>query len=96
MQYKGKEISEELMEKAMQCDSVEEIIKLAGDNGIEISKEEAEAFLDEYSDIELDEEMLDMASGGGEYDCEDMVVTCDGKKKCKMRFNVKDKNRTDA
>ncbi len=81
----------------MQCDSVEEIIKLAGDNGIEVSKEEAEAFLDEYSDIELDEEMLDMASGGA-YDCNDynpFAPDCDGHKSAKPKA-VKDKNRTDA
>ncbi len=37
---------------------------MADENGIELSVEEAEAYLDENADIELDEEMLDQAAGG--------------------------------
>ena len=93
MQYKGKEIPEELMAKVMQCKSADEILKLAEENGIEVSKDEAEAFLDEYSDVELDEEMLDMASGGGAYDCPNNDSNCD---KCRTtKTDITDKNRID-
>ena len=93
MQYKGKEISQELMTKVMQCKSVDEILKLAEENGIEVSKEEAEAFLDENSDIELDEEMLDMAAGGDggrAYSCDAYNDKCN-----KNVVAIKDKNRID-
>ena len=64
MQYKGKEISQELLRKAEECENAQELMKLAEENGIELSIEEAEAFLDENADIELDAEMLDQAAGG--------------------------------
>ncbi len=96
MQYKGKEISQELMTKVMQCKSVDEILKLAAENGIEVSKEEAEAFLDEYSDVELDEEMLDLASGGSVYDCPTDNPGCfDRECKVVKTADIKDKNRID-
>ena len=64
MEFKGKEITKEMLEKAQQCKDAQELLKLADENGIELSVEEAEAFLDENADIELDEEMLDQAAGG--------------------------------
>ena len=64
MQYKGKEITNELLEKAKQCTDVQELLKLAAENGVELSAEEAEAFLDETLDIELDEEALNVVAGG--------------------------------
>ncbi len=74
MQYKGKEITKELLERAYQCKSVQELIKLAEENGIEITADEAEAFLDEYADIELDEETLNQAAGGKSY--KEIMDTC--------------------
>ena len=58
MQYKGKEITEEIFKKAQQCESAQELLKLAKENGIEMTAEEAEAFLDENADIELDEDTM--------------------------------------
>jgi ribosomal protein L12E/L44/L45/RPP1/RPP2 len=65
MQYKGKEITKEMLEKAQQCESAQELMKLADEIGIELSVEEAEAFIDELADIELDEETLNQVAGGG-------------------------------
>ena len=65
MDYKGKEITKEMLEKAQQCKSVQDLLKLAEENGLELSAEEAEAFIDELADIELDEEILNQAAGGG-------------------------------
>lgn len=64
MQFKGKEITEEMLEKASKCNSADELIKLAAENGIEITAEEAEAYLDEETDLELDAVTLDQAAGG--------------------------------
>ncbi len=94
MQYKGKEISQELMAKVMQCKSADEIIKLAEGNGIEVSKEDADAFLDEYSDVELDEEMLNMASGGA-YNCPNNDSDCYSNFHITTKTDIKDKNRID-
>ncbi len=64
MQYKGKEITKEMLEEAGQCKSAEEMIKRAEEHGIDVTAEEAEAFLDELADVELDAETLDRAAGG--------------------------------
>ncbi len=64
MKFKGQEITKELLKKAQQCKSGQELLKLAEENGIELSLEEAEALLDEYADVELDEAILDAANGG--------------------------------
>jgi hypothetical protein len=95
MEYKGKEITKEMLEKAQQCESAQELLKLAEENGIELSVEEAEALLDEYADVELDEEMLDMAAGGSPYSCpEEYLKTCSKDGFVKPE-SVKDRNRTD-
>ena len=51
-------ITKEQIAKAMQCKSAEELIAFAKSEGIDITKEEAEAYLAEMNDIELDEEAL--------------------------------------
>ena len=67
----GKEITKELLVKAMQCDTPEELMKLAKEHGAEITKEQAEAYLSEFEDIDLDSEQLKKAAGGvGDVDYE--------------------------
>jgi len=58
------QITKELMAKAMQCDTPEELMKLAKEHGAEMTKEEAEAYLSEMADIDLDSEQLKKAAGG--------------------------------
>ena len=58
------EITKEMLEKAMQCKDAEELMALAKSGGYEITKEEAEAYLEEISDIELDDEQLQKVAGG--------------------------------
>ena len=48
------EITKEMIEKAMQCKTVDELIALAKTEGFEITNEEAEAYMAELADIELD------------------------------------------
>ena len=58
------EITKEQIAKAMQCKSAEELIAFAKSEGIDITKEEAEAYLAEMNDVELDDERLQHVAGG--------------------------------
>ena len=62
-------LTKEMLEKAMQCKTAEELIALAKTGGIEITKAEAEAYLAELGNIELDSNALDKVSGGREGIC---------------------------
>jgi len=57
-------LSEELIAKAMQCETPEQLVELAKSEGVELTKEEAEAYLAEMDDIELDRKQLKAVSGG--------------------------------
>ncbi len=59
------ELTKEQIAKAMACETAEELMALAKSEGIELTKEEAEAYLVEMSDIELDEAALKQVAGGG-------------------------------
>ena len=52
---------------AMECKTPEELIELAKKAGIEITKAEAEAYLDELQNVELDNAVLDKVAGGNCY-----------------------------
>ena len=56
-----------MLAKAMQCKDADELVALAKTAGYEITKEEAEAYLAEMDDMELDAEVLGKVSGGGCY-----------------------------
>ena len=58
------EITKEMLEKAMQCKSAGELIALAKTGGVDLTKEEAEAYLAELADVELDDEKLKQIAGG--------------------------------
>ena len=57
-------ITKEMIEKAMQCKTADELMALAKAEGVEITKEEAEAYLAELADYELDETKLKEVAGG--------------------------------
>ena len=61
------ELTKEMIAKAMQCETAEELIALAKTEGVELTKEEAEAYLAELNDVELDGEVLKNVAGGGDY-----------------------------
>lgn len=63
-EIKYNELSKELIEKAAACKSVEELLALARENDISITAEEAQAYLDEISSVELDLDSLDHVAGG--------------------------------
>ncbi len=58
------ELTKDMIAKAMQCKSAEELMELARSEGFEITKDEAEAYFAELADVELDERALRNIAGG--------------------------------
>ena len=61
------ELTAEQIRKAMECENAKELMEYAKSEGMDITEEEAEGYLEELSDIELDKENLDKVAGGGCY-----------------------------
>ena len=61
------ELTAEQIRKAMECENAKELMEYAKSEGMDITEEEAETYLDELSCIELDKENLDRVAGGGCY-----------------------------
>jgi predicted DNA-binding protein len=57
-------LKKELIEKAMHCKNAEELMALAESEGITLTKEEAEAYLAEMEDMELNGKILNKVAGG--------------------------------
>ena len=57
-------VTKEQIEKAMACETAEDLLALVKAKGHEITKEEAEACMAELADIELDEATLQQVAGG--------------------------------
>jgi predicted ribosomally synthesized peptide with nif11-like leader len=68
MPINKREITKEMIEKAMQCKTADELIELAKTGGYELTKEEAETYLAELADVELDGKELKSVAGGYCYD----------------------------
>ena len=81
MPINKKELTKEQIEKAMQCKTADELMELAKTGGYEITKDEAEAYMAELADVELDGKELKSVAGGGCYAdcgghfCDDMCST---------------------
>ena len=66
------ELTKEQIMKAMQCKTADELMALAKAEGFAITKDEAEAYMVELSDAELDGKELKNVAGGYCYaDCSD-------------------------
>ena len=59
------ELTKEQIQKAMSCETAEELMATAKAEGYELTKDEAEAYLAEMSDFELDEKTVKKVAGGG-------------------------------
>ena len=64
MQINKNEITQEMLEKAMNCKSAEELMALAKSTGFELTKVEAEAYMAELADVELDGKEMKNVAGG--------------------------------
>ena len=60
-------LTKEMLEMALKCKTPEELIYLAKTGGMEVTKAEAEAYLTEMDNVELDNASLDKVAGGGCY-----------------------------
>ena len=58
------ELTKEMVAKAMQCKNADELLALAKEGGYEMTKEEAESYMTELSDFELDGIALKNIAGG--------------------------------
>ena len=61
-------LTKEMIEKAMKCKTADELIALAKAGGFDVTKDEAEAYMAELADFELDDAMLENAAGGGMFE----------------------------
>ena len=57
-------ITKEILEEASHCKTADQLVALAKDNGVTLTKEEAEAYLAELENLELDSADLDKVAGG--------------------------------
>ena len=58
------ELTKEQIQKAMTCKTAEELMALAKAEGVELTKEEAETYMAEMEDVELDSDALKNVAGG--------------------------------
>ncbi|MBR3672220.1 MAG: hypothetical protein IKN68_06290 [Spirochaetia bacterium] len=58
-------LTKEQIAMAAKCKTPEELIELAKKAGVELTIEEAQAYLDELENVELDEATLEKVAGGG-------------------------------
>ena len=67
-------VTKEQIEKAMACKTAEELMAMAKAEGIELTKEEAGAYMAEMEDVELDSDTLKQVAGGGMSYCSDLFT----------------------
>ena len=76
-------LTKDMLAKAAKCETPEELIALAKAEGVEITMDEAQAYLAETENVELDSSTLEKVAGGAcfevEYGCS---TNCDGFKDC--------------
>ena len=58
-------LTEAQIQKAMACSSVEELMKVAKEEGYELTEDEAKAYFAEMEDFERDGDKLKDVAGGG-------------------------------
>lgn len=62
-------LTKEQLAMALECKTAEELVALAKAEGCDITKEQAEAYLDEMENRELDRKDLDKVAGGTGTSC---------------------------
>ena len=69
MEIDKTKLTKEQLAKALVCKTAEDLVALAKAEGYDITKEEAEAYLAELEDRELDRQELDKVAGGTGTSC---------------------------
>ncbi len=69
MKFKGHELTREELMRAMECETPEELMELVKKIDIEITREEAEAYLETMEELELSPEETEDVAGGGRQLC---------------------------
>ncbi len=76
MSVNENKMTKEMIQKTIQCKDASELVVLAKTEGIDLSQEEAEAYLSEMNDLELDNTHLKSVAGGGCYkDCVNTILS---------------------
>ena len=76
-------LTKDMLAKAAKCETPEELIALAKTEGYEITKDEAQAYLEEAENVELDSSTLEKIAGGDCYEVGFGCATdCGGYKGC--------------
>ncbi len=60
-------ITKDMLATAMQCKTADELVELAKSKGYDITQEQAEAYLEQFSSYELTDKELDDISSGAEW-----------------------------
>ena len=78
------ELTKEMIMQALNCKNADELIVLAKTGGIELTKEEAESYMTELADFELDENQMQKVAGGVKtcYMIEGCAFKCGTLKEC--------------
>ena len=63
-QLKREELTKEMVKKALRCKDADELLALAKSEGYEMTREEAEAYMAEIDDFQLDDEAMKAVAGG--------------------------------
>ena len=58
-------ITKDMLAAAMQCKTADELVELAKSKGYDITQEQAETYLEQFSSYELSDSELDKISSGG-------------------------------
>ena len=63
-QLKREELTKEMVKKALRCKDADELLALVKSEGYEMTREEAEAYMAEINDFQLDDEAMKAVAGG--------------------------------
>ena len=63
-QLKREELTKEMVQQALKCRDADELLTLAKSQGYAMTREEAEAYMAEINDFQLDDEAMKAVAGG--------------------------------
>ena len=79
--------NKDMLAAAMQCKTADELVELAKSKGYDITQEQAEAYIEQFSSYELSDEELDEISSGIDTNWCSFCDTKARERWCKRRCN---------